>query len=189
MRCHSSWGECLKEEGETFHLVLSDAQYAVLPEAPGVGTILYDDPPEVSIGDVTVTEATGTNVDAVFTLHLSAASGREVRVSYASADGSALAESDYTAASGTVVFPTSVVVVKELIVLLAIFLIGLGIALILLCIAGAIKPGQEGNCIDFVFNLLKANPIVGGLIALFFALTGINELAQEHNLNKHRKRS
>ncbi|MEM8960297.1 MAG: Calx-beta domain-containing protein [Acidobacteriota bacterium] len=58
--------------------------------------------PEVSIDDVTVTEA---DVDAVFTVLLSQSSNRAVTVSYTTADGSAVAGADYTAASGTVTIP------------------------------------------------------------------------------------
>lgn len=68
-----------------------------------MGTILNDDPlPSVVISDVTVRESLGT---AVFTLSLSAPSGRDVSVDRATADGSAIAPDDYQADAGTLTFP------------------------------------------------------------------------------------
>ncbi len=97
--------DTLDEDDETFTLTLSNAEHAVLPAAPAVGTIVDDDPPPaISIDDVSVAENAGS---AVFTLRLDTASGRELRVSYASTDTSARAGFDYTAVSGTVVFPAS----------------------------------------------------------------------------------
>ncbi|MDB5899650.1 MAG: type 1 secretion target domain protein, partial [Ramlibacter sp.] len=72
----------------------------------GTGTILDDDPtPSLSIADITVNEAAGT---ATFTVLLTAASGRPVSVNYATADGTAVAGGDYTAASGTLTFAPGV---------------------------------------------------------------------------------
>ena len=65
--------------------------------------IIYDnDPaPELSITSANVNEDAGT---ASFEVRLSAPSGRSVSVNYASADGTALAGSDYTSVSGTLNF-------------------------------------------------------------------------------------
>jgi hypothetical protein len=60
--------------------------------------------PTVSIDDVTVTEGNAGTTDATFTISLSAASGQTVTVDYATADGTAVAPSDYAAASGTLTF-------------------------------------------------------------------------------------
>jgi hypothetical protein len=46
----------------------------------------------------------GITCDLVFTVHLSAASSNSVTVDYATADGSAIAGSDYVATSGTLTF-------------------------------------------------------------------------------------
>ena len=60
--------------------------------------------PVVSIGDTSVTEGhTGTR-SASFTATLSAASSQPITVSYGTANGSALAGSDYQSASGSVTF-------------------------------------------------------------------------------------
>ena len=72
--------------------------------APGFSarSVRNDSPePELSIDDVTVDEGDGT---AEFTVTLDLASGETVTVDYATADGTALAGSDYTAASGTLTF-------------------------------------------------------------------------------------
>ena len=78
---------------------------AALPAAPAVGTILDDDPlPAVRIDDVTVVEGDSGTTQMVFTVSLAPASGRSVSVDYATADGSAEAGDDYSAASGTLSF-------------------------------------------------------------------------------------
>ena len=62
-----------------------------------------DDPPTVSLSSST--EAVGEGAgSASLTVSLSAASGKEVTVDYATADGTAASGSDYTAASGTLTF-------------------------------------------------------------------------------------
>jgi hypothetical protein len=58
----------------------------------------------LSIADVTVTETEAT-VSAVFTVSLSPPSSQTVTVVFATANGTALAGSDYTAVSGTLTFP------------------------------------------------------------------------------------
>ncbi len=71
----------------------------------GTGTIVDDDPsPSLSIGDVSVTEGDSGRTQALFTASLSTPSGRTVTVDYATANGSAMAGNDYTAASGTLSF-------------------------------------------------------------------------------------
>ena len=59
-------------------------------------------PPAMAISDATVQEAEGAVM--VFTATLSHASSRAVTVDYATSDGTAVAGSDYTAASGTLTF-------------------------------------------------------------------------------------
>src|SRR6185295_313311 len=61
-----------------------------------------DEPPSVTVGSLTVAENGGS---ATVPVTLSAPSGLEVRVDYATVDGTAKAGSDYTAASATLVFP------------------------------------------------------------------------------------
>jgi hypothetical protein len=62
-------------------------------------------PPAISISDATVTEGNTGSVNATFTLTLSNASDVDVIVHYATANITAAAGGDYTAASGTVTIP------------------------------------------------------------------------------------
>ena len=62
--------DALDEADETFTLVLSGPSNAALGDGSGAATIIdADDPPSMSIGDVTVTEGTGPGTtNAVFTV-------------------------------------------------------------------------------------------------------------------------
>lgn len=60
--------------------------------------------PQLSVDDVTVTEGNAGTTNATFTVTLSAAANKPVTVDYRTADGTASAGSDYTPASGTLVF-------------------------------------------------------------------------------------
>jgi glucose/arabinose dehydrogenase len=60
--------------------------------------------PTLSIDNVTVTEGNAGTTSAVFTINLSAPSSQTVTVHYATANGTAVAGTDYTAASGTLTF-------------------------------------------------------------------------------------
>ena len=94
--------DSLNEDAETFTVTLSNQTEEVTLSAGRVtGTITDDDdPPTVSIADGSGSE--GGNVR--FTVTLSAASGKTVSVRYATSDGSAVAGTDYTRASGTLTF-------------------------------------------------------------------------------------
>jgi hypothetical protein len=91
--------DTLDEPDESFRLVVAGAEVA---DGEGVATILDDDPPPslaVSDGGTVAEGAAGAH--ARFTVRLSAASGRTVTVSYATADAGATAGADYGARSGT----------------------------------------------------------------------------------------
>ena len=98
--------DALDEADETFTLVLSGPSNAVLGDGSGAAKIIdFDDPPSMSIGDVTVTEGTGPGTtNAVFTVTLSAASGQAVSAAYATSNGTATQPADYTQTTGTVSF-------------------------------------------------------------------------------------
>ncbi|HET8644983.1 MAG TPA: Ig-like domain repeat protein, partial [Vicinamibacteria bacterium] len=99
--------DALNEADETFSVLLSGAANAMVVDAQGVGTIVNDDAlPSIAIGDVTQREALGP---AVFTVSLSAASGREVTAQFFTSDGTATAPADYGAVAGTVTFPAGTV--------------------------------------------------------------------------------
>ncbi|MEM6715914.1 MAG: Calx-beta domain-containing protein, partial [Cyanobacteria bacterium P01_C01_bin.147] len=96
------------EADETFSVNLSNAAGATIADAQGIGTIVDDDVallPELSITDVTVNEADGT---ATFTVSLSEASDSAITVDFATADGTAVAGSDYTGGTGTLTFAAGV---------------------------------------------------------------------------------
>ena len=99
-------GNTFSESNEVFWVNLTNAFNATIAVSQGVGTILDDDPfPALSISDATVLEGNIGTVNAVFSVRLSAQSGRLVTVDYATGDGSALAGLDYVATNGTVTFP------------------------------------------------------------------------------------
>lgn len=72
------------------------------------GTWPAMDAPSITIGDITVTEGNTGTVSAAFSVTLSAAYGQQVTVAYSTLDGSAVAGSDYQAASGTLMFAPGV---------------------------------------------------------------------------------
>ncbi|MCP5236065.1 MAG: cadherin-like domain-containing protein [Zoogloeaceae bacterium] len=105
------FGDTAQEASETFSLVLSAPQgspfAAGAAGAEGVATILDDDAgePVISIAPTEVREGNGTfGADIQFVVSLSAPSTEVVRVDFTTADGTALAGSDYDAASGTLTF-------------------------------------------------------------------------------------
>lgn len=94
-------GDTVDEADETFVVDLFAQANATIADGRATGTITDDDPsPSVAIDDATVTEG-GT---ATLTATLSAASGRVVTVSYATAPGTASANTDFLEASGTLTF-------------------------------------------------------------------------------------
>ena len=89
------------ESDEAFTVELSAPNGATLRDHIGEGTIVDDEAtPEVSIGDARADE--GEVVE--FEVRLSVASAQAVTVGYATKDGTALAGTDYTAATGTLTF-------------------------------------------------------------------------------------
>ncbi|HEX8710071.1 MAG TPA: Calx-beta domain-containing protein, partial [Pyrinomonadaceae bacterium] len=100
-------GDTLDEANETFFVNLTNAVNANISASQGTGTITDDDAtPSLSINDVTVAEgnAGAGTTNATFTVTLSAQSGQQVTVDFATAAGSATAGTDYQATSGTLTF-------------------------------------------------------------------------------------
>jgi hypothetical protein len=94
--------DLLDEDDETFFLNLSGASNGTISDAQGLGTIVDDDAtPTLSIDDVVIVEGNSGTSNAVFTVTLSALSGRNVSVSYTTADGSAVAPGDYSSSTGS----------------------------------------------------------------------------------------
>jgi len=97
-------GELLVEPNETFFVNLSAPSGAEIADGQGLGTILNDDGPILRINDISRAEGnTGTTAFS-FLVTLSPASARAVTVHYATADGTAVAGSDYAAKTGVLTF-------------------------------------------------------------------------------------
>jgi hypothetical protein len=98
-------GDTRDEIDESFLVNLSAPTGATLGDSQGAGTIRDNDPlPRIAISDRTLTEGNSGTKTFSFTVTLSSASDKTVRVNYATANGTALAGSDFTATSGTLTF-------------------------------------------------------------------------------------
>jgi hypothetical protein len=97
-------GDRLPEWEESYFLNLSNATNATIADGQGLGFIV-DDEPYISVsGGGTVVEGNSGTKNIAFTVTLSASYDLPVTVTYATADGTATAGSDYQAASGTLTF-------------------------------------------------------------------------------------
>ncbi len=93
--------DALDEPDEAFRLLISGAEVA---DGEAVATIDDDDPaPSLSVGDSPAVTEGAAGAKASFAVRLSAASGRQVSVGYATANAGATAGQDYTARAGTLV--------------------------------------------------------------------------------------
>lgn len=103
-------GDDNDEDDETFQVHLSAPQGGHVLDGIGIATIADDDPPPVlSVSDPTAVESTGANRFLVFSVALSAPSGKIVTVGYATAGGpdgpaGAKAPADYKHREGTLSF-------------------------------------------------------------------------------------
>ena len=98
-------GDTTFESDEGFTVDLLAPVHATIADNQGSGTIANDDTePTISINDVSVTEGSAATTTASFTVSLSNASSQTITVNYATADGTALANTDYVAATGTLTF-------------------------------------------------------------------------------------
>jgi len=95
-------GDVLNEATELYSVNLFNPVNATFGVSQGAGLITDDDPlPSVSIADAFGPEG---NVAAGLAVILSAASGQEVTVNFATANGTATAPADYASTNGTLVF-------------------------------------------------------------------------------------
>jgi hypothetical protein len=98
-------GDKTVEPNETVFLTLSaPSAGSVIGDGAGLGTIINDDgslgatpPPAISVANTMVVEGTGGTSNAVFTLSLPSSPTQTTSVNVATADGTAIAGSDYTA--------------------------------------------------------------------------------------------
>ncbi len=97
--------DSLDEFNETFSVSLQNAVNAVA--SPNVATALISDddaPPSMSVAELSIVEGDSGSQIVTATVTLNALSGKPVTINYATADGTAIAGSDYTAASGSLTF-------------------------------------------------------------------------------------
>jgi hypothetical protein len=95
----------INEAPQTFFVNLSNPFNATIATAQGVGTIVDTvPPPTISINSVSGADPDSAVIPFTFTVQLSGPSGQPITVAYATADGSAVGGTDYTAATGSVTF-------------------------------------------------------------------------------------
>ena len=93
------------EDAESFFVNLSGASNATFNDSQASGTITDDDdPPNISIDDISVSEGNSGSSNATFTVSLDEASGKIVTVDYETLADSAAAGTDYTITSETITF-------------------------------------------------------------------------------------
>jgi disulfide oxidoreductase YuzD len=98
-------GDTVIESDESFYVDLANPSNATISDGQGVGTILNDDFPSISINDRSLAEGHSGTRSMVFTVTLSSSSSQTVTVDYATADGTAtVADGDYMADSNTLTF-------------------------------------------------------------------------------------
>lgn len=97
-------GDCVVEADEYFRVQLSNPTKGT-KIGTGTGYVtITDNEPHVSIYDVWASEGNAGTTPFTFTVWLSQPYDLPVTVNYTTSDGSASAESDYTASSGTLTF-------------------------------------------------------------------------------------
>jgi serralysin len=94
-------GDTTDEVNETVNVVLIAPVSCALSHGSAVGTIRNDDGPGIAINNTSATEGNTAN----FTLTIPSASPNVITVDYTTANGTAIAGSDYTLTAGTATFP------------------------------------------------------------------------------------
>ena len=99
-------GDTVDEFYETFFVNLSGAsgEGVIIADGQGQGKILNDDTPTVTISDVSKAEGNTGTTAFVFTVRMSNPRMSNVMMNYATANGTAVAGTDYTATSGVLTF-------------------------------------------------------------------------------------
>ncbi|HBB89084.1 MAG TPA: hypothetical protein DC047_15875 [Blastocatellia bacterium] len=97
-------GDSNIELDETFFVNVTNVSGATVSDGQGLGTILNDDSPQLTINDVTVPEPDSGTTTAQFTVTLSPTSTQTVMVNYITANNTAIAPTDYQTTSGTLTF-------------------------------------------------------------------------------------
>jgi len=91
----------------TYHakLTVTDSSNVSTPSTPL--TVTVNPPPSISVANVSLPEGNSGATNFAFVVKLSAISTDDVKVDYATADGTATAGSDYTSESGTLTIPAN----------------------------------------------------------------------------------
>ncbi len=101
-------GDVLLEDDETFTVLLTNPVAAVILDGSGRGTIRNDEQClglNLTVGDVQLYEGDSGTTDAIFTVRLSCPVEGAVTVDFTTADGTAMAGTDYVGKAGELVFP------------------------------------------------------------------------------------
>jgi chitinase len=104
-------GDRLEERDEFFKVVLHSPSGLFMDKGEALGGIVNDDfvgPPKVTIDDATLGEGDAGTTNLVFTVRLSRVSSSVVTLRFATANGTAVAGSDYATTSGVLTFPIGV---------------------------------------------------------------------------------
>lgn len=102
-------GDLSYEYNEDFSVYLVNSLNATIADGQGVGTITDNDqPPAISISDVSINEGNSGITIAAFSITPSVPSGRPIFVNYATASGTATNGVDFVPWSGGVVIPVGV---------------------------------------------------------------------------------
>ncbi|MCA1684281.1 MAG: hypothetical protein LC708_04045, partial [Actinobacteria bacterium] len=96
-------GDTVTEADETFKLNLSAAVGGVISDTSGTATVLNDELSSYSVDNVTIAEGNTGSRFAAFTITRSGNTVGAGSVKYATANGTAVAGSDYTAVALTIV--------------------------------------------------------------------------------------
>ena len=98
-------GDLIDEPLEAFNVYLGSSPNAIVVSGAGYCYIEDNDPsPTITISDVTKNEGNSRTTRFAFTVRLSAPADNGAYVSYATASGTATANQDYVAKSGTIYF-------------------------------------------------------------------------------------
>ncbi|WP_017294473.1 Calx-beta domain-containing protein [Geminocystis herdmanii] len=100
-------GDNTVELNENFFVNLSNATNATISDSQGIGTITNDDFPSLRINDVTISEGNSGTKTLVFTVTRTGTALQPITVNYATANGTAIAGSDYIAKTGSLTFATN----------------------------------------------------------------------------------
>ena len=102
-------GDLDVELREQFYVDLSNVSNAVIGFPFGIGEIISEDVPDVTIEDVSIVEGNGGYKSVYFTLVLSDVHSENVSIAYATVDGTAKSGSDYQGVMGTLTIPAGAI--------------------------------------------------------------------------------